>query len=151
MSFSIAFLKNDDPLNKIIKHPNGVFTVDGTLKEESSIVDPIVLIQHINPKIANYAYISEFSRFYYITDIVNVKNNLWRIYMHCDVLYTFAQGILASPAIIKKSSSNYNLLLDNPDMKCYQTPYIVTKKFPSGFDLSTGSYILSMIGDKVSS
>ena len=69
MSFSIVFMYNNEPMNKIGKTPETKFTLEGTLKEESSIVDPVILIEKDNPIEANYAYIAEFERYYYIKDI----------------------------------------------------------------------------------
>ena len=112
MSFPVVFMYNNEPMNKISKSPQELFTLTGTLRDESSIVDPEIIIEHENPvgsglqHGANYAYIGIWNRFYYIKDIVafrsytdenHVLHNLWKVSMHCDVLYTFSEGILNSP------------------------------------------------------
>ena len=148
MSFTIQFMYNNEPMNKINKSPQSLFSLEGNLKDESSIVDPEILIQYSSPITANYAYISEFNRYYYITDITAVRTGLWRIKMHTDVLKTFSTGILGSPAIFKKSSSNYNLYINDPDYKCQQNDVIVTKTFPSGFNLEASRFVLTLFGDR---
>lgn len=148
MSFPIIFMYNNEPMNKISKSPITKFTLEGTLKEESDVSNPVILVQHDNPVEANYAFIGQFNRYYYIKEITSVKTGLWRIQMHCDVLKTFSEGILGSPAIIAKSSKKFNLYLNDPDYKCQQNDIIMTKTFPNGFDLATSRYIVTVLGDK---
>lgn len=147
MSFSIQFMYNNEPMNKINKSPQSLFSLEGTLKDESSIVDPEILVAYSSPIAANYAYISSFNRYYYITDITAVRTGLWRIRMHTDVLKTFSEGILGSPAIISKSSSDYNLYLNDNDYKCQQNDVIITKKFTGGFE-DNDRVVLLVAGDR---
>ena len=150
MSFNIVFMYNNEPMNKISKTPVEKFTLTGTLKEESSIVDPVILIEKDNPIEANYAYIAEFNRYYYIKDITSVKTGLWRVTMHTDVLKTFSEGILNSPCIVAKSSSRFNLYLNDADYKCLQDDIVMTKVFPSGFTPgNAGSrYAVCILGER---
>ena len=145
MSFTINFMKNSDEVNKINKSPETITTLTGTLKKETSIVNPVILIEYAGTFTnCNYAYIESFSRYYYITDIKNIRENLWEVYMHCDVLKTFSEGILASSGIIARQENSYNLRLDDDCYKCYSDPLIVTKVFPNGFNKQ--SYVLAMLG-----
>ena len=148
MSFVIDFMYNNEPMNKISKTPQSVFQLTGTLRDESSVVDPIIMVEHSNPITANYAYIQEFSRYYYIKDIEAVRTGIWRITMHTDVLKTFSQGILNSPCIVAKSSSKFNLYLNDPDYKCQQNDVVMTQDFPTGFNLAESTYCALMFGDK---
>lgn len=150
MSFVIDFMYNNEPMNKINKTPQSLFQLTGTLKDESSIVEPVILIEKDSPIAANYAYIEEFNRYYYIKDITAVRTGLWRITMHTDVLKTFSEGILNSPCIVAKSSSRFNLYMNDSDYKCLQDDIIMTKSFPTGFDLSESMYVVAILGDKVS-
>lgn len=148
MSFSIVFMYNNEPMNKINKTPVEKFTLTGELREESSVVDPVILIEKDNPIEANYAYIEQFNRYYYIKDITAVRNNLWRITMHTDVLKTFSEGILNSPCIVAKSSSRFNLYLNDSDYKCLQDDIIMTQSFPQGFNIAGSYYVITCLGDR---
>lgn len=148
MSFNIVFMYNNEPMNKINKTPVEKFTLTGELKEESSVVDPVITIQYENPIDANYAYIPEFNRYYYIKDITSVRNGYWRITMHTDVLKTFSEGILSSPCIVAKSSSRFNLYLNDSDYKCLQDDIIMTQTFPQGFDIAGSYYVITCLGDR---
>jgi hypothetical protein len=146
MSFDITFMHNTDPVNKISKNPSTVFTLSGTLKNECDITDPIIRVQYENPLTANYAYIAAFSRYYYIRKITQYRTNLWDIEMHCDVLKTFSEGILGSPCIASKSSSRFNLYINDDDYKCQQNDIIQSFEFPSGFDLTNSRFYLMLTG-----
>lgn len=69
-------------------------TLDGTLREQCSIEAPSILIQ-ANPIGQNYVYIPEFSRYYFITDVVAVRNGAFRIELRVDVLKTYETRLLA--------------------------------------------------------
>ena len=147
MSFTIDLMYNGDEINKINKNPTSRLAVTGTLRDESSIVDPVILIEYNGDLVnVNYAHISKFNRWYFITDITSVRTGLWRVAMHCDVLKTYSEGILVSTGVIARQENQYNLYLDDYFFKCYQNPMIVTKLFPSGFN--TQAFVLAFAGQQ---
>ena len=158
MSFPIKFIYNNEPMNKISKNvDNEIMTLTGTLRDESSIVDPVVLVECPDPITANYAYIEAFRRYYFIKDISAFRSyqdenqnmhNLWRITMHTDVLKTFSKGILGSPCVVAKSTNRFNLYLNDSNYKCYAYEYVSTQRFPGGFDTEHPSYVLTLLGNK---
>lgn len=79
----------------------------GVLKEETNIMSPSIVIEATNLIGYNYAYISEFGRYYYVNSIDSVSNKLWRINLKCDVLYTYNAQIRQQQAIIEKQESEY--------------------------------------------
>lgn len=150
MSFLIDFMYNGEELNKINKSPTSRLALNGTLRDESSIVDPVILIEYDGELThVNYAHIPKFNRWYFITDITSVRTGLWRVAMHCDVLKTYAEGILASSGVIARQENQYNLYLDDYFFKCYQNSMIVTKVFPNGF--GNQAFVLAMMGSEGSS
>lgn len=151
MSFQIQLMKNTDPYNKIRKSPAAVATVEGTLKEETTIVDPEILIEYSSSLTgANYAYIEAFGRYYFINNVESYRNGLWSVKMHADVLMSFSSSILSSPAIVARSSNNFNMMLNDDHYFCQENPYIFTKAFPSGFNTAQASFVLALIGESVS-
>lgn len=156
MSFPIVFMYNNEPMNKINKTPDTVYTLNGTLRDECSIVDPEFIVEHDDPIDANYAWIGPLKRFYYIKDITafrsyedqnHVMHRLWRVNMHTDVLKTFAEGILGSPCIIAKTAGNdFNLYLPDPNYKRQQNDRYGMVQFPNGFDYDNCRYYLTFFG-----
>lgn len=152
MSFAVDLKLNTEPYNKITKNPATVLTATGELKEDCSLMDPVILIANDTaPTGVNYAYISEFGRYYFIKNIEAYRTGLWSVEMHCDVLKTYSAAILSSPAVVSRSSSNFNMLMNDDHYYTQENPHIFTKAFPSGFDTSADSYILALIGQAVTS
>lgn len=154
MSFPIVLMLNTAPYNKINKTPDidlhTIKTVSGELKEECTLVDPVIMIEHSGSFTGiNYAYIEQFGRYYFIKNAESVSNGLWSVEMHTDVLKSFASSIMSSPAIVARSSSNFNMMLNDDHYFTQENPYVFTKNFPSGFDTSTASYVLALVGVSV--
>lgn len=143
--FDIVLMNNTEELNKITKSPVTVRTLTGTLREETDIVDPQILIQFDGTLTdCNYMYIQALSRYYFITKIESVRTNLWRIYAHCDVLKTYSTGILNTKAVVARSENRYNLFLNDSMYKATSNPRLQIANFPQKF---TGeSYVLIMNG-----
>ena len=136
-----------DPINKIEKSTTGDTTFSGTLKENTSTTDPVFVIESVTYPAFNYAYISEFNRYYYVKDIVNLYNNMWEVTLHVDVLKSFASAIMSSPCIIAKTASNdFNLYLNDPNFKCQQNDRFGMVNFPGGFDTDNAYFYLTFFG-----
>lgn len=151
MAFNIILQTTSSMNNKIGKDIDDIVTLSGTLKNDTSVIDPIILIDSDTTTddsifLANYCTIPKFGRKYFITDIKSVRNSLIEISMHVDVLETYQDEILGLNAIIRRTSDSdyFNLYLDDGVFNVYQNPDIVTKSFPSGF--SGQSIILAVAG-----
>lgn len=142
---NINLLQNLSEKNKLNKNFSVLSTINSVLKKESSIINPTLIINFDSSITeSNYIYIPEFRRYYFITDIVSVNNNLWELSCTVDVLSSFSTQIKAQTAVIKRQENLWNLYLDDGIFKTYQNPNIITKKFPSGFQHST--FILAVAG-----
>lgn len=118
----------------------------GTLRDDCSIIDPIIKVESIigsNLTSANYCYIEEFGRYYYITNIV-CTGHLFEVHMHVDVLMTYKDGIRENTAVISRQERNYNLYLQDGVFKTYSQPHIQVAQFPRGF--SDFEFIFSVAG-----
>ena len=137
----------DDP-RVIDKTFTSVLSLSGSLKNDCSIMRPTIRCAGSAASIAacNYMYISEFQRYYYITDIVSIANNLFEVSGRVDVLKSNATDIKNSRGLAFRSSSNYDLYLDDSNFKLYSNPKIRTTSFPSGFNFSNSSYLLFCSG-----
>ena len=104
-SFSVMLYENSDETHTVFKTLSAGKEYKGTLREGSSIVNPVILIEDPSRLKANYAYISDFNRYYFITDIISVNFNLWEVHMNCDVLMSYREGIRGLTARIRRSES----------------------------------------------
>lgn len=135
--------------NRIGKSISTLYTASGALREGTSIINPVIRISGANIpslKNANYMYIPDFNRYYFITDIKSIRNGLIEISGHVDVLQTYAKQIRNNTAIIKRNANSWNLYIEDGLFKTYANPHIFTKLFPSGF--KNPSFVLSVAGGK---
>ena len=144
---TITLYRNISEYNAVNKSITELTTLTGTLREESSIIDPVITISYIDSYVGsmNYAYIPEFNRYYFITNIESVRNNLWRVSFHVDVLYTYREQIKGNSAIIERNENQYDLKLNDGLFKTQQNPRIAQFPFPSGFN--TWNFVLAIAGN----
>lgn len=145
--FDIILYTNTSPRNYLNKAITELSTISGVLKEETSIVNPTIIIEYAGiPEEANYLYIAEFGRYYYIEDTTSVKNGIIEITCASDPLMSFNSSIKNCSGIIRRaqSASHYNMLLDDGSFRTYANPYIRTVEFPNGFTNAT--FLLAVAG-----
>lgn len=82
----------------------------------------------------------------YFIDINNIQNigkGVWLVPMSLDLLELYKLDILASEAIIERSSSAYNMYLRDDLYSAYGYPLIGCKEFPNGFS-NEYTYLLNV-------
>lgn len=146
----IKLYRNSSEINAVNKNisemsPEG--GIVGTLREATTIIDPSMLVTDVDSYIGdvNYAYIQEFNRYYFIKNIDSVRDNLWRIDMHVDVLYTYRDSIRNNSAIIERNQNYYDLLLNDGLFQTQQEPRIWQVSFPGGFTRT--DFVLAVAGN----
>lgn len=127
--FDIVVGVTNTPIDHLEKDFIPVATLQGILRDSSSIINPVVLIETTLPTNWNYAVISTFGRKYYIRDIVSIRTGLVELTLHVDVLATYADQIRNHTAVIARNAYKYNLFLPDTEVKCYQRPHILTEHF----------------------
>lgn len=146
--FDVELMNNTEELNKITKSPTIVRTLHGYLRDTTDLVDPEIMIEFDGVLVdCNYMHIAVFNRYYFITKIESVRTKLWKVYAHCDVLKTYAEGILGTDCVVARSENRYNLFLNDSMYKTNSNPRLQIANFPNKF---TGeSYVLVMNGANI--
>lgn len=146
MAFTIVLQRNDSESNRLTKTLTDILSLSGTLKTETSIIDPVILVEADLSTLTgcNYCTIQAFGRSYFVTNIRSIRNGLVEISCHVDVLSTYAAQIRANRAIVQRQENDWNLYLNDGVFKTYQNPQTVTKVFPAGF--GTKHYFLTVAG-----
>lgn len=146
MAFNIVLQRNNSEMNRLSKNIDDIITVLGVLKEETSIINPIIKIECDMSSVTgcNYMSIPVFGRSYFVRNIRSIRNGLVEFDCHVDVLSSFADFIRANTAIIKRQENSWNLYLNDGSLRVYQNPNVLTKKFPSGF--TTQEFVLAVAG-----
>lgn len=145
----ITLYTNESEKNKLEKTLDHPILLEGTLRDESSIINPIILISSEKediPYMYNYAYVPAFGRYYFITDIESVRTGIWRVSMHVDVLMSYKEQIKNLNVIINNSEETgaNNYLSGNQWItNVKNTTNIVN--FPNGLN-DNGEFILITAG-----
>lgn len=123
-----------------------IAALSGTLKDATSIIDPVILVEGDLSQFAqcNYMTIPVFGRSYFVTNIRSIRNDLFEISAHVDVISTWKSEIRGNLAIIKKQQNDWNLYLNDGTFHTYQNPMVLAKQFPTGFN--TLEFVLAVAG-----
>lgn len=147
MAFTISLFKTASENNRVVKVLTDEKQLSGELRNQTSVLNPNIRIESAdNISTYNYAYISEFGRYYYITDIVSVRTNCWVVSLRCDVLMSYKDGIQSMNVILNNTQetglSNY---LASPNWVNLVKTKTDIKVFPSGLS-EQGEFILITAG-----
>ena len=145
------------------------------MKGSSSILFPVVEIRTGNSNsiipLYNYAYISDFNRYYWIDDIV-YDMGYWTVSMHCDALASFRTEILDSRQYVIRSYSqqdntiadslyltkagtfidevnwkNYQGISGNPDKVYVTANGTTTTKNYFNVSFTSGTFVVGIVGN----
>ena len=100
---------NNKSANHVV-HKN-ITQIQNTTCEFYGDVDvkrPVVILTTTISKLANYAYIPELHRYYYIENPVIKNDGRLILYLNSDPLMSFWDEYKNSPCVAKRSSSNYD-------------------------------------------
>ena len=129
---------------------------DGYVKEDNQIYVmynsvKITWDSFINKYVlsANYVYIPEFNRYYFINDITSIRQNLWQITLSVDVLMSYKDQILATNAFVARNQNEYNKdIIDNECVLTDKEEVEITEVNVGLFnDNPETPYVLTMIAD----
>lgn len=145
---------NTSPKNWVHKNLISLRELTGTLRSPSSVSDPVIEVERDDNTVLdfNYAYIPQFHRYYYITDIVSNNKKLWEIHMHVDVLMSFwDMGISSSMCIVGRNVAQKQLDLVDDEMYFTADSIYVQYNFPqSPFTTQIGggnlNYVVTLAG-----
>lgn len=91
-----------------------ISTLSGVLRGESSLLNFNVLIQSDTVPNFNYCYIDKFKRYYYVTEPISVRQNLWEMTMQVDALMTYKDSLLKCEGYIDRNEYIQNkMIIDN--------------------------------------
>lgn len=141
----ITLYKNTSEKNKIGKNLTNSSTLTGTMRDQTSITKPYIIIEHTDPTDFNYCYIDVFDRYYFVNEVTVIRNGLLGVSLVVDVLESFKTQILTQNVIVNKSQSNTNFYLPDENLKTNVKTKTDILNFASGF-LESGEFILITAG-----
>ena len=105
------YTTSDDPIvaNKTLT--NGV-SITGTFRATVDVLRPTFTVEATSVlDVHNYAYISDFGRYYYITAKRYITSNLIELSLYVDVRKSFLLELKLNSGIVVKQENNYDMYL----------------------------------------
>ena len=137
-----------DEKNKLEKTPTIQYEYEGVIKEPSSVVDPIILIEAPLKQISrmNYCRIPEFNRWYFITNIKSATNTTCTIHCHADVLYSNLEELLNCSGYVERNEDIVSPMLSDNEKPRQVNPALAT--IPFDMPTETAGYTYCLITTK---
>lgn len=153
---NVFFYRTSDPREKVTKTLTLTLSLpNATVRSQDgiSIMDPVITIATTNTALltANYMFIPQFARYYFITSIKELRNGLIEFKAHCDVLMTYSAQIRALKATIARQENKFNLYLPDVAFKAYAYQKQQIKKFPNPLTGANNLVLVVAGGDNTSS
>lgn len=115
-----------------------------SFKKPTSARTPVIELQ-TSVLSYTYAYLADFDRFYYVTDVVSLHNGLTQYHLACDSMASHKTEIGSTPARIAFSSTGWSKYLPDARLGVYATIDVYTTTAASG--LNNGATILTVAND----
>jgi hypothetical protein len=117
------------------------------LKDDTSILTPTLKLR-LSTK-PTYNYFKFYNRFYWVTDIVSMANNMWAISGRVDVLGTFRLHIRQTSAfVLYDSTANTQIPDGRLAVETDVETNTSTASMPWSFSSGEGTYIIATTGCK---
>lgn len=110
-TMDIKLYTTQQPKNCVVKIANPSspnVTLSGVLKDNCSMMNPVVLIDISSPGTLNGNYAFMNNRWYWIEDIVYVHNTLAELHLKEDSLFTFKNAIRVTNGVVEKYDNSNN-------------------------------------------
>lgn len=143
----VYIYKTESEKNKLNKNLELIKEVDIKLLASTDILKPVVELAHIPIEeitTANFMYIPDFNRYYFIDNIELRNNGNVFISGSVDVLMSYMDGILNLKGTVKRAESLKNGYILDEHYKSVSYSQITTKRFPNS--MTEDSFILMTVG-----
>ena len=141
--------KNTRPSRNIARTLTIPLTLSGEPRSADTmdILNPEIVLQYNSAVLSgyNFCYIPDFNRYYFINDFRIIGRTIL-LSMHVDVLYTYRGAVLNSQCIAERSSSNYELMLEDTAVSAVAGYDIFSRSLPYAFRPDQGIYVLAVAG-----
>ena len=130
------------------KQPTGGTDVSVVLKEPTSIVNPVFKCSSVSDSV-NYVYCESFGRYYFVSDIVHVTNDIIELHCSVDVLASAKSNIGSTSAFVERSTTAFNQWISDGEViptdevvQCVSTE----GNLVSNLNVTNPNYVVSVVG-----
>lgn len=104
----VQFFYNMSDDRHVNKRLTDVVTLEGEIRDQSSVTAPAIRFELESLPQFNYAFIPAFNRYYYIDSVTAYRRNLYDISFTVDVLMSFRGDIYNLMAIVERQTDESN-------------------------------------------
>lgn len=126
-------------------HLTSMGVLSGVLRDYTSITDLSIRVQMEAVPQFNYIFIESFNRYYFVTDIASVKENMWEISASCDVLMTYKDALYNCAAFIDRNEIDYNRMIVDNKTPLQQGQNVTTHFISNNLFSGAGTYVIQGI------
>lgn len=145
----ITFYKSTAEPNRVDKSEyltDAITLSDGQFRESANKMTCSLRVQHTGALNGyNYVYISDFSRYYFVSEHTIERTGVHRFELKTDVLFTNKTDILATEAIIARNQSEFDTRIIDDRLKFQALKVVNTIPFPISVR-SNDCFILAVNG-----
>ena len=141
---TLTYWSNYSKKKNSTAQPTSGTDVTMVLKDDCSIINPVIRSATM-PASANYCYISEWGRYYFVTNCVYISNTVKEFTLEVDVLASYKSAIGSTTAPIMFSSSGYDIEKIDSRLPVKYTKTMTYKADDTPFFSLTGTYILTIV------
>ena len=130
MAVSVQFGTCTDAPNVISKSATLGTAVSCDLKDAVSVEGPYFIVKSSSvSNTDNYAYCSDFGRYYYIISVDELPGSRKGVQCVCDVLKSFESTILSLPVLVERNENTDQSYLNDSDVATYNRMIVTYKAF----------------------
>lgn len=155
MAVSVEFFTMLKKINSTKRpvRPTDVFMTENCyLKEPFDVIRPVLRLKIAtsmgSPDFLNYAYIDEFTRYYWVKTWENVTNDIWLCYLEEDFLASWKGAIGSASKYVLRSASTWDGSIIDTHYPAKVTHYQLegATAWTNPFNISNATYVLGIIG-----
>lgn len=111
----IFLYKNNSESNRLdkTKYLTSVGSAFGNFRDICDIINPVINIEYKKIPDFNYLYIPNFNRYYFVDKYEIIRTNIFRLYLHVDVLMSYKDGIKKLECLVLRNEYRYNKELNS--------------------------------------
>lgn len=143
----IVLYKNSIPLNHARRTFTDPLNITGTPRDEINLLRPEITVEYNAAIMAyNYAYIAEYNRYYSFSELPTVAGKTLKLSLKADTFWNWKNVIMKSQCIAERSSSIYELMLEDTAVSAVAGYDIFSRSLPYEFRPDMGRYVLAVAG-----
>ena len=138
--------KNTSDDRLVDKSISKLHEVTVSYKDDTNMITPTIKLANFSGAFsANYVYLSDFGRYYFVTEITASQQHIYMT-LECDELYTYRAQLRTCDAIVKRQQNLFDLYLDDEKFNAEAYGRIQTKRFSGGF--TKNAFVLAVAGGR---